>query len=117
MLSSLVRLAALAAVAWVEEALKTPTPPALFDANGEDVRKEYGVIPGAKLLTDPSRYDVAATLPAAKDAPLVFYCAYQRCTSAESAAQRALAAGYTRVSVMPDGIRGWREAGRPTQSI
>ena len=30
------------------------------------------------------------------------------------AARRAVEAGYTDVSVMSDGIKGWNEAGKPT---
>lgn len=46
----------------------------IYDANSENVRSEYGVIPGAKLLSSSDHYDVAATLPADKHAKLVFYC-------------------------------------------
>jgi hypothetical protein len=46
----------------------------IYDANSENVRSEYGVIPGAKLLSSSDQYDVAATLPADKHAKLVFYC-------------------------------------------
>lgn len=45
-----------------------------FDANSERFRKKNGVVPGATLLASSARYDVASTLPADKDAPLVFYC-------------------------------------------
>jgi hypothetical protein len=46
----------------------------IYDANLDDTRAKYGVIPGAKLLYSPDKYDVAATLPADKNAKLVFYC-------------------------------------------
>jgi hypothetical protein len=46
----------------------------IYDANLPDVRAQYGVIPGAKLLSSSDHYDVAAMLPADKNAKLVFYC-------------------------------------------
>jgi rhodanese-related sulfurtransferase len=46
----------------------------IYDANLQDVRAKYGIIPGAKLLSSSDAYNVAATLPADKNARLVFYC-------------------------------------------
>jgi len=47
----------------------------IYDANPPTVRAKDGVVPGARLLSSFSGYDVARELPAAKDAKLVFYCA------------------------------------------
>ena len=47
----------------------------IYDENGWGLRSTAGVIPGAHLLTSDDKYDVAAELPAAKNAKLVFYCA------------------------------------------
>jgi hypothetical protein len=46
----------------------------VFDANPPDVREEEGIVPGAHLLSSSGHYDVASTLPADKNTPLVFYC-------------------------------------------
>ncbi|HUY18641.1 MAG TPA: rhodanese-like domain-containing protein [Candidatus Binataceae bacterium] len=46
----------------------------IYDANLADVRSQYGIIPGAKLLSSSDAYNVAATLPADRNARLVFYC-------------------------------------------
>jgi rhodanese-related sulfurtransferase len=86
----------------------------VLDANFEQFRKDNGVIPGALLLTSFNKYDAAKELPAAKDAKLVFYCANTQCQASHAAAQRALQAGYTDVSVLPDGLLGWKKAGQPT---
>jgi rhodanese-related sulfurtransferase len=94
-------------------ALKSSAPPSVYDANGEDTRENAGVVPGAHLLLSSSKYDVAKTLPADKKAPLVFYCANTMCMASHAAAERAAAAGYSDVSVMADGIFGWRDAGQP----
>jgi len=89
----------------------------VLDANGADYRKQNGIIPGAVLLTHYQKYDLAKELPAAKDAKLVFYCANTECGASHTAAQKALEAGYTDVSVLPDGLMGWKQAGQPTASV
>lgn len=47
----------------------------IFDANVSHERQEYGVIPGAHLLSSAEHYDVAGELPSNKSARLIFYCA------------------------------------------
>jgi rhodanese-related sulfurtransferase len=84
------------------------------DANGTPLRQKMGVLPGALLLTD---MDAIGELPADKAKPLVFYCANTACSASHYAAEKAIAAGYTHVQVMPDGIAGWVKAGKKTQSI
>jgi rhodanese-related sulfurtransferase len=84
------------------------------DANGESTRRQMGVIPGAVLLTDMDSLD---KLPADKSTHLVFYCANTACGASEYAAEKAAAAGYTHVKVLPDGIAGWVKAGKKTTSI
>jgi len=83
----------------------------VYDADPPDYRHREGVIPGAKLLPSSDRYDVATELPADKSAKLVFYCYNLRCMASHAAARRAAKAGYTDVSVMVDGIDGWKKAG------
>jgi rhodanese-related sulfurtransferase len=87
----------------------------VLDANGSETRAKFGVIPNAKLLTSAVNYDVAKELPAAKDSKLVFYCANTMCSASHQAAEKAASAGYTDVSVLPDGIKGWKDAGQPVQ--
>ena len=88
-------------------------PPAVyvFDANGNDTRKEEGTIPGAVLLKSHDKYALSV-LPQAKDSKLVFYCANEECTASHAAAKRAVKAGYTDVSVLSDGIMGWKKNGQ-----
>ena len=93
--------------------LASQSPPAVYDANGADTREKYGVVPGAKLLSSSSTFETNE-LPSEKSDKLVFYCGSTKCTAAEGAAKRAAVAGYTDVNVMPAGIRGWSEAGKPT---
>jgi len=62
-------------VAQLEELQKdTRSPVTLLDANDPEFREKNGIIPGAKLLSSFDAYDLKKELPAAKDAPLVFYC-------------------------------------------
>ena len=84
----------------------------VFDANDADTRKEYGVVPGAVLL-DHKDYSLSV-LPAAKSDKLVFYCGGTQCRASDKAAARAASAGYSDVSVMRAGIRGWKDAGQAT---
>ena len=93
--------------AWTKAKAAVPV-----DANGQDTRASQGVIPGAVLLTSTSEYALSE-LPANKASKLVFYCASERCGASHAAAQRAMMAGYTDVSVLPAGISGWKKAGQP----
>ncbi len=81
------------------------------DANGDSTRRQMGVIPGAVLLRD---LDAIDQLPRDKAIGLVFYCANSACRASHEAAEKAIAAGYTHVRVLPDGIAGWVKAGKRT---
>lgn len=71
-------------------------------------------VPGAVNL-DPAGY-ADRDLPSEKDTMLVFYCSNPLCRKAPNAARRAKGMGYTNVHVMSAGIRGWLDAGLPTES-
>ena len=86
----------------------------VLDANDADTRKEYGVVPGAVLLSGKD-YPLGV-LPASKAEKLVFYCGGTQCRASDKAAERAATAGYSDVSVMRAGIRGWKDAGRVTSA-
>lgn len=87
----------------------------VYDANGDETRAKYGVIPGATLLAN-LKYDTKI-LPADKAQSLVFYCANTQCNASHQAAERATAAGHTNVSVLSDGIMGWAKSGQPTSKL
>jgi rhodanese-related sulfurtransferase len=88
----------------------------VLDANDNETRKEYGIVPGAKLLSSSDHYALSE-LPADKSAELVFYCGGMKCRASDHAAKRAAEAGYKQVSVMREGIRGWKAAGAPTEPL
>lgn len=98
-------------------ALQKEKKAVIFDANGPDFRAQNGIIPDAKLLTSAAKYDPAKELPQAKDSKLVFYCANEKCSASHTAAERAIQSGYVDVSVLPDGLLGWKKAGQPTGKI
>jgi rhodanese-related sulfurtransferase len=102
-------------VAELTEVLANEPATAICDANSADTRSRYGTLPGARLLSNYRDYDPVRELPADKAHPLVFYCHSERCGAAASAARKAIAAGYSRVSVLPAGIRGWSAAGQPVE--
>jgi rhodanese-related sulfurtransferase len=89
----------------------------VYDANTEETRKTEGVIPGATKLQDVTSYDAGQVLPKDKNANLIFYCANTQCTASHSAAKRAVEAGYKNVSVLADGIQGWKKAGEKTEAF
>lgn len=93
---------------------KGKTKVSVLDANDPQTRAKMGVIPGARLLTSAVRYDAAKELPADKTGKLVFYCANEMCSASHAAARRAVGAGYQDVTVLPAGIKGWRDAGKAT---
>lgn len=100
-------------VADLDKLLAQPTPQmSIYDVNTPTTREKVGIIPGAKLIHDASEYSIAELLPADKSAKLIFYCSNTMCTASHTAAERAIKAGYKDVSVMVDGIFGWRDAGK-----
>jgi len=102
----------------LETQLRTNGPaPLIYDVNVESTRTNVGVIPGAKLLSSSSEFDVKKELPHDLTKPLIFYCANTQCTASHSAAERAIKFGFKNVSVMVDGVYGWRDAGKPLQKI
>ena len=50
----------------------------IYDANHPSTREQFGIIPGAHLLSSYDNYDVSKELPPDKSAKLVFYCADQK---------------------------------------
>jgi rhodanese-related sulfurtransferase len=88
----------------------------VVDANGTDTRKEYGIIPGAVLLSNNQSYSLTE-LPSDKAKKLVFYCGGTMCRASDKAAAKAASAGYKDVNVLRDGIKGWKSSGQPTDTL
>lgn len=84
----------------------------VIDVN-EDFTYAETHVPGAKLLA----YDAITTtvLPVDRSTTLVFYCWSPECPAAGTAAETAIALGFTDVYCMRAGITGWQDAGLPTE--
>jgi len=104
-------------VAELTEVLVNEPATIVCDANTPDTRSRFGILPGARLLSNYRDYDPAGELPADKGHPLVFYCHSERCGAAVAAARKAVVAGHTDVSVLPPGIRGWNDSGKPVEQL
>ena len=84
----------------------------VIDANSEE-RFVEGHVPGARWI--PFDGVTKNKLPSDKTATLIFYCYNERCGASTSAANAAIALGFENVFVMPAGIKGWEEAGKPIE--
>ncbi|UAL12441.1 rhodanese-like domain-containing protein [Caulobacter segnis] len=85
----------------------------IFDCNLEpDWAKSH--IPGA-VNVGIDDYPIER-LPADREARLIFYCSATYCLACHMGARRALAFGYRRVFIMPEGRRGWSARGYPFEA-
>jgi len=76
---------------------------------------EHSHIPGAvNLPLDAFEAEYASVLKD-KDAIVVLYGEYDELGKGSKAAETLEAAGYTRIGHVVGGIRGWQEAGYPTE--
>jgi rhodanese-related sulfurtransferase len=86
----------------------------IIDANSPASYKA-GHVPGA-LSWAEIKGDLAAKLPADKNALIIAYCGNPHCPAYAQAAVAAKKLGYTNIKHMADGIDGWRAAKLPTES-
>ena len=86
----------------------------IIDANSPDSYKA-GHVPGA-LSFVAIKDNLAASLPADKNALVIAYCGNPKCGAYLSAAKAAQKLGYTNIKHMPAGISGWKAAGMPTEA-
>ena len=81
---------------------------ALLDANNAETFKEHHI--GDAVLFGAHKKDLAAKLPADKNALIVAYCGNEKCSAWKSAAEAACALGYTQIKHFKPGIQGWAKA-------
>ena len=86
----------------------------VIDANGTKMYDE-GHVPGA-ISFARNEGKLANLLPKDKSAPIVCYCGSTMCSAWEAAATEASKLGYTNIKHLKVGIKGWKEAGMPTES-
>lgn len=100
----------------VEDAAKAMQAGAVaIDANSKRTREKMGTVPDAVILSSSSSYELSQ-LPSDKSKDLIFYCSNTFCSASDAAAERASEHGYENVHVMREGIKGWKDAGKPTQA-
>ena len=85
----------------------------IIDVNGPDSYKA-GHVPGA-LSFATIKNNLAANLPADKNALVIAYCGSPKCGAYLQAAKAAQNLGYTNIKHMSAGIAGWKEANLPTE--
>ena len=92
------------------ESLLSEKPPVVFEALD---RKYFdsGHLPGARVLPPAEIDNIVPAQVAAKDTPIVVYCASDTCMNSHQAAERLTASGYSNVSVYAGGKKDWSEAG------
>lgn len=81
----------------------------VIDVNGA-ASYANGHVPGAVDFSS-SKEDLAAKLPADKNALVVAYCGGPACSAYKAAAKKAAELGYTNVKHLSAGISGWKSAG------
>lgn len=109
---------------WMDE----KKPMVLVDTMPFEASYQKGHFPGAKQFLFPiptmtawdnaetegkSQEDFVAMLGADKDALIVFYCGFVKCTRSHNGALWAKKLGYTNVYRHPGGLYAWKGAGFP----
>ena len=85
----------------------------LFDVNGSRAYAK-GRIPSA--VDYHAVKDLAAVLPADRNALIVAYCGGPSCSAYRAATRKIRKLGYTNVKHLSAGISGWMQAGEPLES-
>lgn len=85
----------------------------VIDVNGSQ-SYQNGHVPTALNFAD-IKDNLAAKLPADKNALVVAYCGGPSCSAYTKAANAAKALGYTNVKHLSAGISGWLQQGQPTE--
>jgi len=86
----------------------------IIDANGT-ASYNAGHVPGA-LNFAAIKENLAASLPADKNALIIAYCGNPKCGAYLRAARAAQKLGYTNIQHMAAGIAGWKAAGMKTEA-
>jgi len=81
----------------------------VVDARPKARKYDKGHIPGAISIPDTQFDQYAASLPADKATPVVFYCGGLKCPLSDKSARKAIALGYTDVKTYPAGMPAWQE--------
>lgn len=82
----------------------------IVDSRPKARKYDKGHIPGAISIPDSQFDQFKNQLPADKTTPLYFYCGGLKCKLSPNSATKAIALGYTKVYIVPEGYPGWKKA-------
>lgn len=74
-------------------------------------------IPGSKWVPVDRLEEKLPTLNVKKDEEIVVYCGGVQCPQSGQAAQKLVDLGFTRVSAFEGGLKEWKEAGLPLETL
>ncbi|MCP9496401.1 MAG: rhodanese-like domain-containing protein [Pyrinomonadaceae bacterium MAG19_C2-C3] len=94
--------------------LDAADPPFLFETLPADYFR-HSHIPGAINMPPENILEIVTEHVADKNAEIVVYCLDTDCHSAEKAARKLMALGYTNVFDFAGGKKAWAEAGLPLE--
>lgn len=97
-------------VSHVKKLMDSETNMVLIDSRPKARKYDKGHIPGAISIPDKSFDQLSYKLPADRTTPLYFYCGGMKCKLSPSSAKKAVALGYNKVFIMPEGYPGWVSA-------
>lgn len=97
------------------ELIRSPGTATIIDAR--NWQPGMDIIPSSINIKDENTdAEVAKVLPD-KNAMIVTYCANTRCTASPMLAKRLVKLGYTNVWEYPEGIAGWKTAGKEISKV
>lgn len=97
----------------IEEVAKIVTSKSAIILDARSGKWDNGQrIPGAKSLSSKSSdAEIAKMLPN-KDAAILTYCNHTKCPASNMLVIKLKSLGYTNISEYPEGIKGWKAAGK-----
>ena len=97
-------------ITYVKKLMDSKSNMVLIDSRPKARKYDKGHIPGAISIPDMSFDKLSYKLPADKTTPLYFYCGGMKCKLSSNSAKKAIALGYTKVQMIPEGYPGWVKA-------
>ena len=97
-------------IAHIKKLVDSKAKVVIVDSRPKARKYDKGHIPGAISIPDTQFAQFKEQLPADKATPLYFYCGGLKCKLSPSSAQKAIALGYTKVFIVPEGYPAWKTA-------
>jgi len=97
-------------IARIKKLVDSKAKVVIVDSRPKARKYDKGNIPGAISIPDTQFDRFKDQLPADKATPLYFYCGGLKCKLSPSSAQKAIALGYTKVFIVPEGYPAWKKA-------